>query len=76
MKKMAKIRDFFLNLGLKWVWLNKPMSDMDYRAKAGSAGVEQYNSTLRDRASDILGFLNTALGFQGTGTKNYTFVED
>ena len=49
---------------------------MDYRAKAGSAGVEQYNSALRDRAADILGFLNTALGFQGTGTKNYTFVEN
>ena len=76
MKKMAKIRDFFLNLGLKWVWLNKSMAPYRDPRINTNISVEQMNSTLLDKATDLLGFINGAIGFEGTGSKNFTVIQN
>jgi len=39
-------------------------------------GVEQINSTLLDKATDLLGFINGAIGFEGTGSQNFTIMKN
>jgi hypothetical protein len=39
-------------------------------------GVEQINSTLLNRATDLLGFINNTIGFEGTGAKSFTVLQN
>jgi hypothetical protein len=48
---------------------------VDPRSNA-NVSVETINSTLLDRATDLLGFINGAIGFEGTGAKNFTIYQN
>jgi hypothetical protein len=41
-----------------------------------NVGIEQINSTLLDRATDLLGFINGTIGFEGTGSQNFTIINN
>jgi hypothetical protein len=47
-----------------------------YKNTRVNVGIEQINSNIVDQATNLLGFINGTIGFEGTGSKNFTIMKN